>query len=108
MASHSNIPHWQAPKFTFSTAQQWEEWKVFYTRAINFLEAFDINTEKEDSTQKGWKQLKMIFEGKDRQTLQTLINNWTISPEKLKTPQQVLHAIITKIKSEGHFWNSWY
>ena len=38
---------------------------MLYTRAIDILEACDIDTEEEDSTRKGQKQLKMMFEGED-------------------------------------------
>ena len=68
MESNSSTPHWEAPKFSFSMPKQAEEWKVFYIRTVNILEALNINTEEEDSTKKGWKQLKII-ESKDRQTL---------------------------------------
>ena len=63
MASHSNTTCWEAPKFTFSSPQQSEEWRVFYIWPTDFLEALNINTE-EDSTLKGWKQLTMTFQGK--------------------------------------------
>ena len=46
----------------------------------------------------------MMFEGKDWQILQTLIDNGTIT-KKQKTPQQVLDAIAMTIKSEEHFWH---
>ena len=47
----------------------------------------------------------MMFAGKDRQTLQTLINNGTITQGHQKTPWQVLDAIMTSIKSKDHFWH---
>ena len=47
----------------------------------------------------------MMFEGEDWQTLQTLINNCTITLGSQKTLQQVLDAIETTIKSEEHFWH---
>ena len=50
MASHSNTPHWEAPKFSFSMPQQSEE--VFYTRVTGFLKALDIDTEEADSMKK--------------------------------------------------------
>ena len=71
IASHPNN-HWEAPKFNLNSSHQSEDWKVFYTRALDYLEALDINT---DEWCICWKQLNMMFEGKDGQTLQSLINN---------------------------------
>ena len=34
---------------------QSDEWKSIYTRAIDFVEALNIDAEKEDPSQKGWK-----------------------------------------------------
>ena len=78
MASRSNIPHWEAPNFSFNAPDQAEEWKSFYTRAIDFLEALDIDPDVEDQGKKGWHQIKMMFEGEGCQALQTLIDNKTI------------------------------
>ena len=66
--------------------QQSEDWRVFYTRTIDYLEALNINVEEANDHRTSWKQLKMIFEGKDWQTLQTLINNGTITLESQKMP----------------------
>ena len=49
----------------------------------------------------------MMLEGKDCQTLKTLLNNETITPEYQKTPRWVLDAIAIIIKSEDHFWHFW-
>ena len=49
----------------------------------------DIDTESEDNTKKGWRQLFMMCEGEDHQALQTLINNGTINPEDQKAPIRV-------------------
>ena len=64
MASHPTS-HWEALKFNFNPLHQTEEWKVFYTRAIEYLEALYINTEEADDQKTGWKQLKMMFESED-------------------------------------------
>ena len=77
---------------------------MFYTRAIDFLEALNINTKQADPTKAGWKQLKMMFEGEDRQTLQTLNDNGTITEEQQKIPWQVLDATATTFRSKKHFW----
>ena len=46
-----------------------------------------------------------MFKGEDRQALQTLINNNTISPEDQLTPVSTLKAIQSCIKDEEHFWH---
>ena len=74
---------------------------------IAFLEGLDINTEEADPMKTGWKQLKKMIEGKDRQMLQTLIDNETTTKEHQKTPWQVLDTIGTTIKSEDHFGYFW-
>ena len=61
MVFHSNGPHWEAPKFSFSAFEQSEEWKVFYTQAIDFLEGLNINTEEEDSIKKAQNSLKLCM-----------------------------------------------
>ena len=58
-----------------------------------------------DDCKSSWKQLKMMFEGKNQQTLQTLIKNCTITPKSQKTPRQVLDAITITTKSEDHLWH---
>ena len=45
-----------------------------------------------------------MFEGEDRETLQTLIDKGTIMEESMKTPCPTLDTIRTAIKSEEHFW----
>ena len=67
----SNTPHWEAPKFSFTVQNQAEEWELFYTRAVVFLEAVDIDPAKEDLIKKGWRQMKMMFEGVDCKAIQT-------------------------------------
>ena len=46
-----------------------------------------------------------MFKGEDRQALQTLINNNTISPEDQLTPVSALKAIQSCIKDEEYFWH---
>ena len=46
-----------------------------------------------------------MFKGEDRQALQTLINNNTISPEDQLTPVSALKAIQSCVKDEEHFWH---
>ena len=76
----------RSPRFSFSADNQAEEWKLFYTRALDFLEALDINPDEEDQAKGGWHQIKMMFEGGNCQALQTLIDNSTISAEVQCTP----------------------
>ena len=37
MAGTNSTTQREAPKFSFSTANQAEEWKVFYIRALDYL-----------------------------------------------------------------------
>ena len=80
MASRFNIPYWEVPKFSFQSSLQSEDWKAFYTRVLDYLEVLNINTNEPDDTRIGWTQLKMMFEGKDWQILQILLDNNTITP----------------------------
>ena len=89
---------WETSKFIFNFPSQSEDWKVFYTRALDYLEAFNIDTNEADDWHTGWKKLKMMFEGEDRQTCQSLVDNGTITPESERTPQLALDAIVNTIK----------
>ena len=104
MASLHPPSHWEAPTFHFNSTNQSEDWRVFYTRVLNYLDALDIEPDHADDNPKGWKQLKLMFEGEDRQALQTLIDNGTVMPEDMKKPRTTLDAIMTTIKSKEHFW----
>ena len=53
-------------------------WILFYTRANDFLKALDIDPE-EDKAQRGWSQIKMMFEGDEQPALQTMLDNNTIA-----------------------------
>ena len=86
--------------------QQTQEWKNFYTRVLDYLETLDIDPEAQDDARRGWKQIKMMFQGEDRQVLQSLIDNNTITPEDQKTPKHALKAIQSCIKEEEHFGTS--
>ena len=46
----------------------------------------------------------MMFQGEDRQTLQTMIDKNTITAEDQQTPIKALKAIQSCIKDEEHFW----
>ena len=79
--------------------------KSFYTRALDFLEALDIDSDVEDQGKKGWRQIRMMFKDEDHLALQTLIDNQTISPDAQQTPSLVLRAIQSVIKEDVHFWH---
>ena len=101
----TNPPHWEAPKFSFTTEDQVAEWKKFYVCALDFLESLDIDPEKKDENKKGWRQIKMMFQDDDRQTLQDLIDNNTITAEDQLTPASALQAIQRTLKEDEHFWH---
>ena len=105
MAQNNMNTRWTAPTFSFNTEDQPAAWKEFYTRVINYLETIDIDPEQEDHHKWGWKQIKMMFTGEDRQALQTLIDNNTITPADQCTPIQALKVIQTSIKDEEHYWH---
>ena len=91
--AQNNTSRWEAPKFSFNMEDQASQWKKFYTRAIDYLETLDIYPEQEDQHKKGWKQIKMMFTGEDRQALQTMIDSNTITQADQCTPVQALKAI---------------
>ena len=105
MASRSTAHHWEAPKFSFNSSNQAAEWQGFYTRALDFLDALDIDPEASDQNKCGWRQIKMMFKGEDCQALQTLIDNNTVTPEAQQTPVLALRAIQSIIKEDVHFWH---
>ena len=59
----SNTPQLKAPIFSFTVQNQAEEWKLFFTRAVGFPKALDIDPKREYQSKKGWRQIKMMFEG---------------------------------------------
>ena len=105
MAQNNMNTRWTAPTFTFNMEDQPAAWRDFYTRVIDYLETIDIDPEEEDQHKRGWKQIKMMFTGEDRQALQTLIDNNTITPTDQCTPTLALKAIQTAIKDGEHYWH---
>ena len=101
MAPRKN-PHWEAPKFSFNSQNQAEECKFFYTRALVFFEALDINPDEEDQGRKERHQRKIMFEGDVHQVLQMMIDYNTILPEAKYTPSLAINAIQSVIK-DVHF-----
>ena len=79
MAGSTTTSWWEAPKFSFSAANQVDEWKTFYVRALNYLETLDIDIEALNQTKKGWKQVKMMLTSEDWKVLQTPLDNGVTS-----------------------------
>ena len=77
MEDTNNTPKWE---FSFSAANQPREKKTIYVKALNYLKTLDIDVDLFDQTEKGWKQMKMMFTEEDREALQTFIDNSTITP----------------------------
>ena len=108
MASQSNAHHAGRPQtspFLCPTSRMSGD--VSTSELLTFLQALNIYAEEEDPSHKGWKQLKMMFEGENWKGLQTLIETSTITLERQKTPQHDLDAITTTNKSGEHFWYFW-
>ena len=103
--AQNNTSTWEAPKFSFNTENQAASWRDFYTRAIDYLETLDIDPEQEDQDKKGWKQTKMMFTREDRQALQTMIDNNTITPEGHSSPIHALKLIQTTVRDGEHYWH---
>ena len=103
--AQNNTTIWEAPSFSFNVDNQPAAWREFYMRAIDYLETIDIDLEQEDQHKRGWKQIKMMFTREDRQALQTMIDNNTITQADQCTPVQALKEIQTTIKDEEHYWH---
>ena len=63
-----------------------------------FLESLDIDPEKKNENKRGWRQIKMMFQDDDRQTLQDLIDNNAITTEDQLTSTSALQAIKRTLK----------
>ena len=55
----------------------------------------------------GWKQLKIMFKGKDRQTLQTLIDNETHHWGAAEDSSAGIRHHCSNCQSKEHFWHFW-
>ena len=69
MASSCPDNCWETWTFHFNSPNQSEDRRAFYTRALDYLDALDIELDDADDNCKGWKQIKLMFEGEDRQAL---------------------------------------
>ena len=103
MASSSHPGHCKAPTFHFNSPNQSEDWSTFYTRALDYLDDLDIEPEVADESHKGWKQLKLMFKGEDREALQSLIDSSVVTAEHMLKPKAALDATGTTFQSEEHF-----
>ena len=104
MASTNYTSQWEVPKFSFSTANQAEEWNTIYVRALDYLETLDIDIEALNQIKKGWKHIKMMVGDEDGQALQTFIENGTITPWIQETPKLIINTIQTTINADENFW----
>ena len=77
----------------------------FYIHTLDYLETIDIDPDKQDENKRGWHQIKMMFQGDDRQILQDLTDNNIINPEDQLTPTSTLKAIQSTLKEDEHFWH---
>ena len=75
MVSSGHCSCWEAPTFHFNSPNQSEDWSFFYTRPLDYLDALNIEPEVAGESCKGWKQLKLMFEGEDRKALQSLTDS---------------------------------
>ena len=54
--THNIPPQWEASKFNFNAEDQAAEWQKFYIRAVDYLEALDIDPDQEYETKRGWEK----------------------------------------------------
>ena len=80
---------------------------MFYTRAIDYLEALNIYTEEDDDHETRRKQLKMMFEGEDWQTLQSLTDNGTITPKESEDTPASARCHWHDDQAKDHYWHFW-
>ena len=105
MAQINNSTLFTAPTFSFEAADQPTAWRDFYLRALDYLEMLKIKSDEEDQDKKGWTLIKLMFTGQDRQALQTLVENDTITEADQRTPRLALKAIQTALKDGEHYWH---
>ena len=98
--------NWTAPTFSFDAADHPTAWRCFYLSAQDYLETLRIKPEEEDPQKRGWEQITTMFTGENRQILQNLIDNNTITATDQRTPILVLKAIQSAIKDGKHYQNS--
>ena len=105
MAQINSNTLFTAPTFSFDAADQPTAWRDFYLRALDYLEMLKIKPDEEDQDKKGWTLIKLMFTGQDRQAVQTLVENDTITEADQCTPTLALKAIQTALKDGEHYWH---
>ena len=50
--------------FHFNSPTQSEDWRTFYTRALDYLDALEIEPDQADVNHKGLKQMKLVLRAK--------------------------------------------
>ena len=90
--------NWTAPTFSFEAADQPYAWIDFYYRAQDYLEV----PAEEDQQKRGWEQITKMFIGENRQILQNLVDNNTITETHQRTPILALKAIQKAIEDGKH------
>ena len=94
--------NWTAPTFSFDEADKPHAWEIFYLTSQDYLEVLRIKPAEEDKEKRGWEQLTKMFKGENRQILQNLVDNNTITETHQWTPILALKAIETAIKNKEH------
>ena len=94
--------NWTAPTFSFDEADKPHAWEIFYLTSQDYLEVLRIKPAEEDKEKRGWEQLTKMFKGENRQILQNLVDNNTITETHQRTPILALKAIETAIKNKEH------
>ena len=94
--------NWTAPTFSFDEADQPHAWEIFYLTSQDYLEVLRIKPAEEDKEKRGWEQITQMFTGENRQILQNLIDNNTITETHQRTPILALKAIQKAIEDGKH------
>ena len=106
MAQINSNTLFTAPTFSFDAADHPTAWGDFCYRAQDYLELLRIKPTEEDQLKTGWEQITTVFTGENKQILQTLIDNNTITETDQRTPILALKAIQSAIKNKEHHRNS--
>ena len=91
-----------APTFSFNTADPSYAWECFHLTAQDYLELLRIKPAEEDKEKRGWEQITKMFIGENRQILQNLVDNNTITETHQRTPILALKAIQKAIEDGKH------
>ena len=94
--------NWTAPTFSFDEADKPHAWEIFYLTSQDYLEVLRIKPAEEDKEKRGWEQITQMFTGENRQILQNLVDNNTITETHQRTPILALKAIQKAIEDGKH------